>query len=192
MLLLYFTTSNRVTSCGSHEARLERVPHLLMSFQLIVGLLTVVGIGLASLALSKPWMKQGSTRRLHNPSADSGTGGNILMSLFCLSCLWYIQAGIHRYILSTNLCSVPPGGAGRRRWVPGICRPSHFGGERCGSALRSPCMKSCSSSGQTASNNLNVKTTHWCSSWTKRLLMLNLFQHGFIFLLLPKPYSMCF
>lgn len=53
-----------------------------MFFQLIVGLLTVVGIGLASLELSKPLMKQGPVSRQHSPSADSGKGANILILLF--------------------------------------------------------------------------------------------------------------
>lgn len=43
--------------------------HLLMSFQLMVGLLTVVGTSLDS--SSELLMKQGAASRQHKPSADS-------------------------------------------------------------------------------------------------------------------------
>lgn len=55
----------------STSKNIENLTHLLMSFQLIVGCLTVVGIGLASRGLSKPMMKQGPVSRQHSPSADS-------------------------------------------------------------------------------------------------------------------------
>lgn len=60
----------------------KNLPYLLMFFQLIVGLLTVVGPGLASLEFSKVLMKQGSDSRQHSPFADSRNGANIWILLF--------------------------------------------------------------------------------------------------------------
>lgn len=55
----------------------RREADLLMSFQLIVGILTVMGTGRAS--LSRPRTKHGSVSRQHSPSAESEGGGVALL-----------------------------------------------------------------------------------------------------------------
>lgn len=105
----------------------------------------------------------------------------LIIALFRL--IWNVQVRKHYFILSTNLSSVPPGDAGRGKWVLEICRPSHFRGRKCDSALHNPGVKSGSSSGQRASNNLNI-------TMRQTLLILYLasvlFQRWYIVLILPK------
>jgi len=155
-----------------------------MSFQLIVGLLMVMGTGLSSVGLSKPWMWQGPVSRTHSPPADS------VMEKKHFSILLFKEvSGEFRnehYILSADLSSVPPGDAGRGRWHLERCRPSRFRAEGFGSALHCPGTKSCSYSAQTASNNLNKETAHRGSSSTTRLLSLHLEKYRFVSPSLPK------
>lgn len=69
----------RVTSCGSHQykSQWKERTHLLISFQLIVGILIAMGMCMvSSLSLSEPLMKQGFLSRQNNPSAHSVNRGN--------------------------------------------------------------------------------------------------------------------
>lgn len=163
-----------VTSCG------EAKPHLLMSFQLTVGLLTVTGTGLASLALSKPLMKQGNVSRQVRPSAQSVNGGILIFLIYSL--LYW--GGNKLLFIWSNLSSVPPVDAGRGRWVQEICTTSRFGGQRCGSASQSPCMRSWFSSERRGRNNLWVETaqTHSCSTKAYRSPQYCCLQHSLSFL----------
>lgn len=55
----------------------QNLPHLLMSFQLMVGLLLDVGTGRGSPPASRPLMKHGSVSRQHSPSALSARGAQM-------------------------------------------------------------------------------------------------------------------
>lgn len=141
-MIVFYQTRINILSGISFRVRIKTLPHLLMSFQLRVGLLTVVGTSLGS--PSELLMKQGAVSRQHKPSADSGKRRPLTVDLpgrpLHVRAAEYGPRGTH-------LSSVPPGDAGTGRLDWEICRPSCSGGRKCGSASQNSGTETWTSSG---------------------------------------------